>query len=543
MTNAGIFLSTLNKNQTMKRSNLRIGMATLCAFFFIACSTQKHNEQAATEAVLLDEVADDMALYNAMPEAESNTESYNYIKENDFQTAQQHPLSTFSIDVDAASYANVRRFITNQQLPPADAVRIEELINYFDYDYPQPTDAKPFSVITELGACPWNPKHQLLHIGLQGKRMDTEKLPASNLVFLLDVSGSMNEPNKLPLVKKGLQMLVDNLRPQDKVAIVVYAGAAGLVLPATSEKSSILEAIENLEAGGSTAGGDGIKLAYQIAEANFVKGGNNRIILATDGDFNVGVSSDAEMTRLIEEKRKSGVFVTVIGFGTGNMKDSKMEAIADYGNGNYYYIDSDQEARKVLVSEMGGTLFTIAKDVKIQVEFNPVAVRSYRLIGYENRMLNDKDFTDDTKDAGEIGAGHSVTALYEIELADAATGQTSLKYQSATPTEHARNSGELVTLKLRYKQPDGDASREIVQVVTNDQLTNKPSDNFRFSAAVASYGMLLRNSAHKANATYANVLTWAEDSKGADLQGYRSEFINMVEQTQELGENTASLEK
>ncbi|MDJ1501777.1 VWA domain-containing protein [Xanthocytophaga agilis] len=521
----------------MKRSFFKVRMATamLCITLLSACHSGRRE---STEAY--DMTTD--ALEVAAPEA-MNTESYAYIKENGFQDATHTPLSTFSVDVDAASYANVRRFITSGQKPPVDAVRIEELVNYFDYEYPQPTANQPFSVTTEVGICPWNPEHHLVHIGLQGKKLATEDLPASNLVFLIDVSGSMNEPDKLPLLQKAFGLLTDNLRPKDKVAIVVYAGAAGLVLPATSgtDTEQILSAIENLQAGGSTAGGEGIRLAYQVAEDNFIKGGNNRIILATDGDFNVGVSSDSEMIRLVEEKRKSGVFLTVIGFGTGNIKDSKMEGIADHGNGNYYYIDSEMEARKVLVSEMGGTLFTIAKDVKIQVEFNPVAVKSYRLLGYENRLLEDKDFTDDTKDAGEIGAGHTVTALYEVELvSNKQNGAPALKYQNRTPNEVARTSGELVTLKLRYKKPDGDISKEIVQVVTKDQIRIETSDNFRFSAAVAAYGMLLRNSDYKADATYNKVIIWAKGAKGVDLSSYRSDFINMVESTQNLGEVTVA---
>ncbi|HRF41540.1 MAG TPA: VWA domain-containing protein, partial [Saprospiraceae bacterium] len=345
-----------------------------------------------------------------------NTEDYSPIAENRFHKATDTPLSTFSIDVDAASYSNMRRFLKNGQMPPADAVRIEEMINYFDYQYPQPTGEHPFEVVAEMSECPWQPEHRLLHIGLKGREIATDKLPPSNLVFLIDVSGSMDSPNKLPLLQSAFRLLVNQLRPQDKVAMVVYAGAAGLVLEPTdgNDKQKILEALQRLQAGGSTAGGAGIRLAYDVARQHFVKGGNNRVILATDGDFNVGASSDADMVRLIEEERKSGVFLTVLGFGMGNYKDNKMQQLSNAGNGNHAYIDDIDEAKKVLVEEFGGTLFTIAKDVKIQIEFNPAQVAGYRLIGYENRLLNKEDFNDDKKDAGELGAGHTVTALYEI---------------------------------------------------------------------------------------------------------------------------------
>ncbi|NEQ84171.1 MAG: VWA domain-containing protein, partial [Moorea sp. SIO2I5] len=351
----------------------------------------------------------------AIPEV-SNRENYSPIDENAFKRVKHNPLSTFAIDVDTASYSNLRRFLNNGQLPPTDAIRIEELINYFNYDYPEPESDRPFSITTEISQAPWNPTHQLVHIGIQGEKMAIEDLPPSNLVFLLDVSGSMNSPNKLPLLKDAFRMLVNELREEDQVSIVVYAGAAGMVLPPTpgNQKDKILTAIENLNAGGSTAGGAGIKLAYKLAHNNFIKSGNNRVILATDGDFNVGVSSDTELVKLIEQKRKKGVFLTVLGFGTGNLQDSKMEKIANKGNGNYAYIDNELEAKKVLVNEIGATLLTIAKDVKIQVEFNPAKVQGYRLIGYENRRLKDEEFNDDTKDAGELGAGHTVTALYEI---------------------------------------------------------------------------------------------------------------------------------
>jgi Ca-activated chloride channel family protein len=466
-----------------------------------------------------------------------NTEAYSPITENDFKNALLNPLSTFSIDVDAASYSNVRRFITNGQNPPADAVRIEEMINYFNYDYPQPKGEHPFSITTEVSDCPWNKNNKLVHIGLQGKNIDMSELPASNLVFLLDVSGSMSSPNKLPLLKKSFNLLVDNLREDDRVAIVVYAGAAGLVLPSTSgaDKNKILEALNNLNAGGSTAGGAGIKLAYKVAQDNFIKGGNNRIILATDGDFNIGASSDGEMTRLIEEKRKSGVYLTCLGFGMGNYKDSKMETLADKGNGNYAYIDNILEAKKVLVTEMGGTLFTIAKDVKLQLEFNPNKVESYKLIGYENRLLNSEDFNDDTKDAGELGAGHTVTALYEIVLKGngSAPAIDPLRYQNLTELIPKNNTDELLTVKFRYKKPEAETSKLIVNHLMDKSVSlSKSSDNFRFSAAVAEFGMLLRNSKHKANANFKQVIELAKASKGKDENGYRAEFIRLVEMSE-----------
>lgn len=467
-----------------------------------------------------------------------NTEAYSSITENDFKNALLNPLSTFSIDVDAASYSNVRRFITNGQNPPADAVRIEEMINYFNYDYPQPKDEHPFSITTEMSTTPWNSKTKLVHIGLQGKNIDMSEIPASNLVFLVDVSGSMEAANKLPLLKKSFNLLVDNLRENDRVAIVVYAGAAGLVLPSTagSDKAKILEAINNLSAGGSTAGGAGIKLAYKVAQENFIKNGNNRIILATDGDFNIGASSDGEMTKLIEEKRKSGVYLTCLGFGMGNYKDSKMETLADKGNGNYAYIDNILEAKKVLVTEMGGTLFTIAKDVKLQLEFNPNKVESYKLIGYENRLLNAEDFNDDTKDAGELGAGHTVTALYEIVLKGEGTAPSvdSLRYQKLTElAPKTAPNEELLTVKFRYKKPNEETSKLIVNHLTNQSVSlAKTSNNFRFSAAVAEFGLLLRNSKYKANANYKQVVELAKASKGTDEHGYRAEFIRLVEMSE-----------
>ncbi|MDX1941462.1 MAG: von Willebrand factor type A domain-containing protein [Saprospiraceae bacterium] len=472
-----------------------------------------------------------------------NTEDYDLIQENCFFEATQNPLSTFSIDVDAASYSNIRRFIQQQgQIPPKDAVRIEEMVNYFDYEYPQPQSEHPFEVITEISECPWQPQHRLVHIGLQGKKIATENLPASNLVFLIDVSGSMQDANKLPLVQASMKLLTDQLREQDRVAIVVYAGAAGLVLPPTSgkDKQKIKEAIDNLEAGGSTAGGAGIMLAYKTARENFVEGGNNRVILATDGDFNVGASSDADMVRLIEKERESGVFLTVLGYGMGNYKDNKMQQLADKGNGNHAYIDNMSEAKKVLVSEFGGTIFTIAKDVKIQIEFNPEKVQGYRLIGYENRMLNKEDFNDDKKDAGELGAGHTVTALYEIIpvgiKSEFLAKVDDLKYQK-NESKIVNNSKELCTIKLRYKKPDGNKSQLIEEAVIDQNVQlDKTSDNFRWSAAVAEFGMLLRESEFKGEATYADCKKLAESAKGKDANGYRRELIDMVDTVQSLAQ-------
>jgi Ca-activated chloride channel homolog len=471
-----------------------------------------------------------------------NTEGYTAINENGFKNVKNNPLSTFSIDVDNASYSNIRRFINMGELPPADAVRIEEMINYFKYDYPEPKGEHPFSVYTELAECPWNNKHQLLHVGLKGKSIDKSSLPPSNLVFLIDVSGSMGDPNKLPLLKSAFSLLVNELRPQDKVAIVVYAGAAGLVLESTpgNRKEIILSAIDNLEAGGSTAGGAGLKLAYAEAEKNFVKGGNNRIILATDGDFNVGESSNGGMERLVEDKRELGVFITVLGFGMGNVKDDKMEIIADKGNGNYSYIDNLQEARKVLVREFGGTLFTIAKDVKFQIEFNPVKVASYRLIGYENRLLNDEDFNDDTKDAGEMGAGHNVTALYELVPAGSTEKMPSvdpLKYQQSGSNDYKVNdlSGEYLTIKLRYKKPDGNTSMLFEKPVKG--YINKlddASDNLKFAAAVSEFGMIMRDSEFKGNATLESAAILAKSAKGEDEDGYRSELIRLINTVKDM---------
>ena len=448
-----------------------------------------------------------------------NAEEYKEIAENNFKTVSESPLSTFSIDVDAASYSNMRRYINKGELPPADAIRTEELINYFSYDYPQPTGNDPVKITTEVGACPWNVKHRLVRIGLKAKEIPTDKLPVSNLVFLIDVSGSMYGPQRLGLVQSSLKLLVNNLRDEDRVAIVVYSGSAGEKLPSTSgsDKQKIREAIDELTAGGSTAGGAGIKLAYKIAKQNFVKGGNNRIILCTDGDFNVGVSSDEGLEKLIEQERKSGVFLTVLGYGMGNYKDSKMQVLAEKGNGNHAYIDNLQEANRVLVNEFGATMHTVAKDVKLQIEFNPSQVQAYRLIGYESRLLKDEDFNNDAKDAGEMGAGHTVTAFYEVVPAGIKSDFTGkvddLKYQKTKPAPAVtNNSKELLTVKLRYKAPDGNTSKKIEQPLIDDKK-EKVSSDFRFASAVAMFGQLLRDSDFKGDATYDKVISLAKTSR------------------------------
>ena len=477
-----------------------------------------------------------------------NTEEYDAITENPFLTAKENPLSTFSIDVDAGSYSNVRRYLNNGEMPPAGAVRIEELINYFHYDYPQPVNDDPFSINTEVSACAWSPSHQLVMIGLQGRRIPTENLPASNLVFLIDVSGSMFEPEKLPLVQKSLKMLVDQLREQDRVSLVVYAGNAGLVLPSTpgSEKTKIKNAIDGLEAGGSTAGGAGIQLAYKVASQNFIKNGNNRIILCTDGDFNVGPSSDSELFEIIDKEKKTGVFLTVLGYGMGNYKDAKMEKLADKGNGNHAYIDNEMEAKKVLVNEFGGTLFTIAKDVKLQIEFNPYKVQSYRLIGYENRMLNKEDFNNDNKDAGELGSGHTVTAIYEVipvGVKDEFSQKVDpLKYQKQEKGYLKNTTNELMTIKFRYKKPDGDTSMLIVHTVPADQSRSSTSNNFQFVSAVAEFGMLLRNSSFKQEASFDQAYILAKKALGEDKEGYRKEFLQLLLHAGRLSEVKATKE-
>ncbi|MGI8955467.1 MAG: YfbK domain-containing protein [Chthoniobacterales bacterium] len=480
--------------------------------------------------------------------ADFNTARYGKIEENPFLAALGNPLSTFSIDVDTASYSNIRRFLENGSLPPKDAVRIEEMINYFAYDYPRPNDGTPFSVNLDAASCPWSPAHRLVRIGLQGRDMPNEKRSSSNLVFLLDVSGSMEPANRLPLVRQAMRLLVDKLGENDRVAIVVYAGASGLALSSTpgDRKEQILAALENLNAGGSTNGAQGIELAYQTAEDHFIKGGVNRVILATDGDFNVGTTSEGDLVRLIQEKAKSGVFLSVLGVGDDNMNDSMMQKLADKGNGNYAYLDSLDEARKVLVQQINGTLVTIAKDVKIQVEFNPARVASYRLIGYEKRVLRKEDFNNDKIDAGEIGAGHTVTALYEVVPAGAGANPAasvppvdSLKYQESASSPVFRGAKrpqeELLTVKLRYKEPEGETSKLIERpfVDSGTQFANATPD-LKFAAAVAEFGMILRDSEFKGNGSFGAVREWAGEGKGTDGNGYRAGFLELVRKAEQL---------
>jgi Ca-activated chloride channel family protein len=521
----------------------------------------KADEQVAEEEYSTTEVSvvdydkgtDDIAVpiapepIKTQKDEEFNTENYSAIEEVGFKEVAREPLSTFSVDVDKASYANIRRFLNDGQLPPAGAVRIEEMINYFTYNYEQPTDSKPFATKTDMAVCPWNSNHYLLKIGIKGREMDKASLPSSNLVFLLDVSGSMDEPNKLPLLKSAFKLLVNELRPNDKVAIVVYAGAAGVVLPSTpgNKKEQIIDALEQLQAGGSTAGGEGLHLAYKIANENFIKGGNNRIILATDGDFNIGESSNSAMEDLVSQQRDKGVMMTVLGFGMGNYKDDRMEIIADKGNGNYAYIDNLQEARKTLVGEFGGTLFTIAKDVKLQLEFNPSKVAAYRLIGYENRRLNNEDFNDDKKDAGEIGAGHTVTALYEVVPVSSPDANElthkvdALKYQQTTTMT---NNNEWLTLKLRYKKPDADESQLIQQAVTDAPLAFEDADNdFRFASSVAGFGLILRQSQYKGDLTYEMVTKIAVNAKGIDEEGYRGEMVRLIKLAKTLTPSSSEI--
>lgn len=481
------------------------------------------------------ESADDEAMPPEMnsvddSDIQQNDEEYNYIKENGYTAVSSAPLSTFSADVDTASYTNVRRMIDDGMDVPPDAVRIEEFINYFDYDYTDPADGEPFAVHTELSDCPWNDETELLMVGINTKGFDAvlDERPAMNLVFLIDVSGSMYDDNKLPLVQKSFSMLTDNLTAADRVSIVTYAGSDEVVLEGAdgNDRKKILRAINDLEAGGSTAGAAGINTAYDIAQKYFIDGGNNRVILATDGDLNVGLSSESELTRLIEEKRESGVFLSVLGFGTGNYKDNRLEALADYGNGNYSYIDSEKEAKKVLVDEMSGTLFTVAKDVKFQLEFNPANVKGYRLIGYENRVMAAEDFNDDTKDAGEIGAGHSVTVLYEIVLADSKMelGESKLKY--ASDSEGVMGD-ELLTVNIRYKEPEGSESKLLTYPVNKSLYSDKMSADMNFASCVAEFGMLLRNSRYIGDVTYKDVSAQLSKYDYSD-DDYKDEFIYLV---------------
>jgi Ca-activated chloride channel homolog len=475
----------------------------------------------------------------------TNSEKYSHKAENDYKNPKKEPLSTFSIDVDKAGYANVRRFLNDNTMPPKDAVRIEEMINYFDYKLPQPTNEHPVAVQSEVGICPWNKAHYLMKVDVQAVKKQYAEAPANNFVFLIDVSGSMSSPDKLGLLKDAFKVLVTNLRAKDYVSIVTYAGNAGLVLDATSgsEKETILDALNRLESGGSTAGGQGIELAYKVAEENFDKQGNNRVILATDGDFNVGVSSTEDLENLIISKRENNIFLSVLAFGTGNINDEGMETLADKGNGNYFYIDNLKEANKVFDIELTGTILTVAKDVKFQIEFNPLAVESYRLVGYENRLLNDEDFNDDKKDAGEIGAGNSVTALYEIipkgvSMTDSEDKRKdALRYQT-TEMVAQNNAKELAFVKMRYKKPLRFKSSLLSQSIDNQILSlEKTSDNFRFTAAVAAFGQVIKESEYKGDFDYRKIIDLAESAKGSDTEGYRQEFINLVEKCIKITNN------
>ncbi len=523
-----------------KSSKSLIKLSVVLSILLLSNACEVHSGKAKSDMYEIEAVE----LYEATDEEvvlEHNTEEYDRIYENDFKNAIQNPLSTFSIDVDNASYSNVRRFLSNNQLPPKDAVRIEEMINYFNYDYPQPKDEHPFSFSNEVADCPWNTEHKLLHIGLQGKSLNYNDLKPSNLVFLIDASGSMSDNNKLPLLKKALKLLINELNDNDRIAIVAYAGSAGVVLPSTkvANKEEIIEALDRIESGGSTAGGQGIQLAYKIAKENLFKDGNNRVILATDGDFNVGVSSSSELVRLIEEKRNEDIFLTICGFGMGNYKDGRMEQISNAGNGNYFYIDNIKEAKKVFSTEMRANMFTIAKDVKIQIEFNPNQVKAYRLIGYENRVMNNEDFNDDKKDAGELGAGHTVTALYEVvpvNSDESVKKHDDLKYQK-TEIVNASENDEMLTIKFRYKKPKEDKSLLITKTIIDSGLKlESTSDNFRFSSAVAGLGLLLRDSKYKGDMTYELAKKLAVGSKGKDANGYRSEFVSMIETAELLSE-------
>lgn len=523
----------------------------LCAMLVAGCGEARESARMAGE---IDRARNLFVAEAAQEEAQAladefNTEAYDAIAENPFLAAAQNPLSTFSVDVDTASYANVRRMLNGRQMPPAGAVRIEEFVNYFSYDYPQPEGDVPFSVNVEIAGCPWTPGHKLARIGLKGREIELEDRPPTNLVFLLDVSGSMSAPNKLPLVKSAMVLLLDRLDENDTVAIAVYAGASGLVLPPTTadQKLTILSALDALEAGGSTNGGEGIRLAYETAAGSFIKDGANRVILCTDGDFNVGVTNQSDLVDLIQEKAAGGVFLSVLGFGMGNYKDSTLEKLADKGNGNYAYIDTHAEARKVLVEQLTGTLITIAKDVKVQVDFNPARVQSYRLIGYENRMLRAEDFEDDKKDAAEIGAGHTVTALYELVPVGAefpAGAVTPSKYQQPGELAEAAQSDEIMTVRLRYKAPDADESQAFdVAMADSDVDFGAASEGFQFAAAVAGFGMLLRGSQHAGGATLDAVHEIAASSLGEDPHGYRREFLKLVEQADELQPERVSMKK
>jgi len=533
----------------MKKAKLlTLSLLLVCSVLFASCTPKAENSKPsqtnagvpypAEEAPSVDGAVYEPEMFADQSVPYYDSEEYGEFSESRFLDPEDNPLSTFSIDVDTASYSNIRRYLNDGQLPPADAVRAEECINYFSYDYPRPGGEHPVAVDVVISDCPWNSGNLLARVAVQAEALDLSDVPPSNLVFLLDVSGSMDAPDKLPLLVSGIKMLTGMLGKNDTVSIVVYAGAAGTVLEGVpgDEEQQIKNALDRLSAGGSTAGGEGIERAYKLAEEYFIEGGNNRVILCTDGDFNVGVSSEEGLESLIEKKRKSGIFLSVLGFGTGNIKDNKMETLADKGNGNYAYIDSLMEAKKVLVNEMSGTLFTVAKDVKIQVEFNPAMVAKYRLVGYDNRRLRDEDFNDDRKDAGEMGAGHTVTVFYEITPASAAaSGVDDLRYQSG---EHAApedfGDGEWMWVKLRYKEPDSDESQRMDLYVDSGAYTDDPDDDFLFASSVAEYALLLKDSEYKADADFDSLIERARESRGADPEGYRSQFIQLAEMAQIL---------
>lgn len=495
-----------------------------------ACETMNYCMKASACKVMCDE----------SPQlSQDNTEEYKNIQENSFKSSKSNPLSTFSIDVDGASYSNVRKKLMDGILPDTDAVRIEEFVNYFNYSYPNPAGENPFSIYTEYAKCPWNKEHTILQIGLKGKQIDVNNAAANNLVFLIDVSGSMDQPDKLPLLKRAFKLLIPQLRAQDKLTMVVYAGSAGVVLNGVNgnQKTKMMDALDKLEAGGSTAGGEGINLAYNLAKEHFIKNGNNRIILATDGDFNVGVSSDDELEKLIVSKRDQGIYLSVLGFGEGNIKDNKMETLADKGNGNYNFIDNILEARKVLITQFGGTISTIAKDVKIQVEFNPAKVKEYRLIGYENRMLNAEDFNDDKKDAGELGSGHCVTALYEIIPSGSEESKTKVDDLKYTGNSTSTSYLDLATVKFRYKgvHKEDTTSKLISKVVYPiTKAEDKISTNMKLASAAAEFGMLLRESKEKGNTSFASAIALATQAKTNDEDGYVAGLIDMMKIAKDL---------
>lgn len=534
---------------TFKRNFAFVFSVIFTAATFSACGSSMESDTAMMETgaaiqngKVMTTVAAAEAVDGAAPEeVEFNTEEYNSITENSYKSTASDPLSTFSIDVDTACYTNLRRMINDSfeygydLNIPQDSIRIEEILNYFSYDYPQPNEGEPFSVTTEIADCPWNDETKLMRIGLHSKDIDLSERPAMNLVFLIDVSGSMFSEEKLPLVQKSFSMLTENLTAKDRVSIVTYAGTDSVVIDGAdgNDKQAILDAIDSLQAGGSTAGADGINTAYKIASKHFIEGGNNRIILATDGDLNVGISSESELTKLVEEKRETGVYLSVLGFGTGNYKDNKMEALADNGNGNYSYIDSEREAKRVLVEEMSGTLFTAAKDVKIQVEFNPAYIKGYRLIGYENRALANEDFEDDTKDSGEIGAGHSVTALYELVFNDSPMefSSSKLKYQDEAK---GIENGEFLTTSIRYKEPDGNESKLLVYPVTQENVDSaEMSADMNFAAAAAEFGLVLRDSEYKGTATFDSILSLLDNYDYSDDE-YKAEFRELVKKSEYL---------